>query len=285
MQGKTILITGANSGIGYETALALAEKGARVIIGVRRPEKGVAAAEKIRGQFPKAAVEVLPLDLSSCVSIENFADNIKERIPALDVLINNAGMMRSTYETTEEGFELQIGVNHFGPFLLTRRLLDQLKAAPEPRVITVSSSSHYGAKMDFERFRSDKGRYKGMPAYGQAKLANVLFASELARRHPEIRSYSLHPGVVGTRIVRPEKAGWLFTLGWTLFKPFTFSAKRGAKTSIFLATTAPPPEPNGQYFDEHQRAMTPSRLARDEDLARELWEISEQMWKEVGADF
>ena len=150
-------------------------------------------------------------------------------------------------------------------------------------MVTVSSSAHYGGKIDFDRFRKDKGRYKGMPAYAQSKLANVLFAAELARRQPWLRSYSLHPGVVASDIVRGESQRWWMALGWTLFKPFTFSPKRGAKTSIYLATVLPVPEPNGQYFDEHQHAMRSSRLSRDEDLARELWDLTERLWREAGA--
>ncbi|MBK7409419.1 MAG: SDR family oxidoreductase [Saprospirales bacterium] len=283
MNGKTICITGANSGIGFHTAQELARAGARVILGVRNREKGENAAVRIRTEIPGAQVDVFPLDLSSRKSIESFAGRVREATSSLDVLVNNAGQMSSRFETTEDGFELQVGVNYLGHFLLTRLLLDRLKQAPEGRVIHLSSSAHYGGKIDFERFRADKGRYKGMPAYAQSKLANVLFASELARRYPDIRSYSLHPGVVGSNIVRPDKLGWLFTIGWTLFKPFTFSPKRGAKTSLFLATATPAPEPNGQYFDEHQHPMKPSRLARDTQVARELWETSERLWREAGA--
>ena len=283
MNGKTICITGANSGIGFHTAQELAKEGAKLILGVRNREKGEATAAKIRKSVPGAAIETLPLDLSSRQSIESFAKQVRGMAPSLDMLVNNAGLMSAGFETTEDGFELQIGVNYLGHFLLTHLLLDPLKEASAARVIHLSSSAHYGGKLDFERFRADKGRYKSMPAYAQSKLAIILFASELARRYPEIRSYSLHPGVVGTNIVRPDKLGWLFTIGWTLFKPFTFSPKRGAKTSLFLATTTPAPEPNGQYFDEHQHPMKPSRLARDEELARELWETSERLWREVGA--
>ncbi|MCB9285661.1 MAG: SDR family oxidoreductase [Lewinellaceae bacterium] len=285
MKGKTVCITGPNSGIGFYTAQELARQGARLILGVRNRETGDATVARIRTAVPEAEAEVATLDLSSRRSIEDFAEQVRRMAPRLDILINNAGVMGSVYTTTEDGFEQQIGINFMGPYLLTRLLLDNLKAAPEPRVVHVSSAAHYGGKIDFERFRSDKGRYKGMPAYAQSKLAVTLFASELARRYPDIRSYSLHPGVVATRIVRSERNGWLFALGWTLMRPFVLSPARGAKTSIYLATVAPPPEPNGQYFDEHQHPMKPSRLAQDEELARVLWERSEQFWKEAGAIF
>jgi len=283
MEGKTVCITGANNGIGFQTALELARRGYRVILAVRNLEKGKVSAEEIRKKVPGSQAVPMALDLASRASIEAFASQMKQDFPKLEVLVNNAGQMCKAFERTEDGFELQIGVNHFGHFLLTMLLLGLLKKAPGPRVITVASSSHYGGKIDFERFRSDKGRYRGMAAYAQSKLAGVLFAAELARRHPDLRSYSLHPGIVASDIVRGERQGWLLAFGWTLFRPFTFSAKRGAQTSVFLATAVPPPEPNGQYFDEHHHIMKPSRLARDPLLARELWEITERMWREAGA--
>lgn len=283
MNGKTVCITGANSGIGYHTALELARQGAKIIMGVRDPEKGNGAISAILQEVPGADLAVFPLDLGSRISIEAFARDVVENTQHLDVLINNAGVMYDTFQTTADGFECQIGINHFGPFLLTHLLLDLLRRAPASRVINVSSSAHFGAKIDFERFRSGRGKYRGMPAYAQSKLANVIFTREMARRYPEIRSYSLHPGVVATRIVRPGRGGWLLTLGWNLMKPFSFSPKRGAKTSIFLATAHPAPEPNGQYFDEHQKAMRPSRLAQDEALGRALWDMTVGMWREAGA--
>lgn len=285
MEAKTACITGANNGIGFQTALELTRCGFRVILAVRNLEKGNASAEEIRKTVPGSQAITMALDLASRASIEAFVSEVKQNFSQLDVLVNNAGQMCSAFERTEDGFELQIGVNHFGHFLLVMLLLDLLKMAPDPRVITVASSSHYGGKIDFESFRSDKGRYRGMAAYSQSKLAGILFATELARRHPELRSYSLHPGIVASDIVRGEKQGWLLTIGWALFKPFTFSPRRGAKTSVFLATAVPPPEPNGQYFDEHQHIMKPSRLARDGFLARKLWELTEKMWREAGADF
>ena len=285
MNEKTVCITGANSGIGLHTALELARQGARLILGVRNQGKGVETIARIREAVPGAVVEAAPLDLSSRESIESFAGQLQKMTPSLDVLVNNAGVMSGGYATTPDGFEWQIGVNYLGPYLLTRLLLDRLKEAPEPRVVNVSSAAHYGGKIDFERFRSDKGRYKGMPAYAQSKLAVILFASELARQYPDIRSYSLHPGVVGTKIVRPDRNGLLLNIGWALMKPFVLSPKRGAQTSVYLVAATPAPEPNGQYFDEHKRAMKPSRLAQDAQLARELWEVSAQFWKEAGARF
>ena len=283
MEEKTACITGAGSGIGFHTALELARQGYRVILGIRNAEKAAISANEIRKAVPGSSVLPMTLDLSSRVSIEAFAAELSASVPSLDILVNNAGQMCSTYKTTADGFELQIGVNYMGHFLLTRLLHGHLKKSPEGRVIVVSSSAHYGGKIDFERFRSDKGKYRGMPAYAQSKLAKVLFAREFARRHPELRCYSLHPGVVASDIVRGENQGWLMTIGWALFKPFTFSPRRGAKTSVFLATASPPPERNGQYFDEHQHPMKPSRLAQDPELARELWEVSERLWREAGA--
>ena len=285
MDNKAAVITGAGSGIGFQTALELARLGFRVVLGVRTLEKGHMAAEKIRNAVRGADVVAWELDLAARVSIEAFAAKVVHDFPALDVLVNNAGRMTSGFQTTEDGFEMQIGINHFGHFLLTRLLMEPLERASAARVITVASSAHYGGKIDFERFRRDKGRYKGMAAYAQSKLANVLFAGELARRHPGLRSYSLHPGVVASRIVRGESQSWWLALGWNLFKPFSFTPKRGAKTSVFLATVNPAPEPNGQYFDEYQHVMRPSALARDANLSRELWEVTERMWREAGANF
>lgn len=285
MKGKTVCITGANTGIGFETALELAARGARIIMGSRNMTKGEAARARILQAFPEAQVDFIPLDLESRESIEEFARITVEKSPTIDVLVNNAGLIRMGYETTREGFEMQIGVNHMGHFLLFRRLLGALQAAPEARVLTLSSAAHYIGKLRFESFQGDKVQVKGMQGYAQSKLANTLFAREVARRYPAVRSYSLHPGLVASEFVSPEENGWLFTLGWKLIRPFSLTSRQGAQTTIHLATVTAPPEPNGQFFHRLSRAGSPSPLAKDDELANALWEESERLWRERGVVF
>jgi retinol dehydrogenase 12 len=172
-----------------------------------------------------------------------------------------------------------------GHFLLFRRLLGALQAAPEARVLTLSSAAHYIGKLRFESFQGDKVQVKGMQGYAQSKLANTLFAREVARRYPAVRSYSLHPGLVASEFVSPEENGWLFTLGWKLIRPFSLSSRQGANPTIHLATVSPPPEPNGQFFHRLSRAGSPSPLAKDDELANALWEESERLWRERGVVF
>lgn len=275
-----ILITGGNAGIGRATAIALAKKGAKVIIVCRNETKAKAAVSAIKSTSNNEEIYSLTCDLASLDSVRTCAKNYRQQFGQLDILINNAGLVTDKLQFTKEGFELQIGVNHLGHFLLTTSLIDLLEQSPEPRIVNVSSKAHYRAKIKFDTFKGEVGaeRYNGMAAYGQSKLANILFTKELANRYPKICSHSLHPGVVGTDIAgkNDNKAFWKFA--WKIFSPFMLSTKNGAKTSIYLATSPEVLATNGLYFDK-QKAVAPAAIANDADLAKKLWEVSEELVK------
>lgn len=275
LKGKIILITGGNAGIGKMTAIALANKGANVVLACRNEEKGTQAVEDIKEKTDNQNIHFIQCDLASLESVKNCAEEFKIRFDRLDVLINNAGLILFQLEKTKEGFEKQFGVNHLGHFYLTHLLMDRLKTSPEPRVVNVSSKSHYRGKIRFEFLKGeiDSSKYNGMVAYSQSKLANVLFTKELSKRHPEITTHSLHPGVVKTNIGNKNNKSWI-SLVWTLMKPFMISEAKGAKTSVYLATSPEALTTSGKYW-ENQKEVNPSDLALDEALAKRLWEYSE----------
>lgn len=283
MQDKIVLITGGNDGIGKATAEELARLGATLILACRSRERGEAAAAEIKKETGNERVSVIRCDLAGFDSIRRAAGEFATAHDHLDVLINNAGVFTSELQRTEEGFELQFGVNHLGHFLLTKLLLDRLKSALRPRVVNVSSNSHYGGDIDFHNLRGEKGdpAYSGRRAYAQSKLTNILFTREMARRHPQIDTNALHPGTVKTRLGN-KASNWYVSLVWSLIKPFMISRERGAETSVYLASSPEIEGVSGQYFDEKQRRRTPSEKAQDDELARKLWIASEQFVGEFG---
>ena len=272
-----ILITGGNTGIGKATAIALAKKGAKIIIACRNEGKAKKAVEEIRVAAQQDEVYSLICDLASFDSIRKAAKKYHEEYGQLDILINNAGLFTDNLQFTEDGFELQIGVNHLGHFLWTKLLLELLQKSSEPRIINVSSMAHYKAKVNFNTFKGEIGedKYKGMAAYGQSKLANVLFTKELAKRHPNVCSHSLHPGVVSTEIVEKHTA-WFYSIISKLLSPFMINPTKGAQTSVYLASSKDVLGKNGLYF-EKSKVKEPSDLAKDNGLAQQLWEISERL--------
>lgn len=272
MKGKIVLITGGNSGIGKATAISLAKKGAEVIIACRNESKGNVAVEAIKKASNNNKISLLICDLSSLKSVQKCVDDFKSKYNRLDVLVNNAGLMADSYQTTKEGFEWQFGINHIGHFYLTTRLINELLAANEPRVVTVSSMVHAQGKIDFDRLKNDKGNYKGMPAYAQSKLANVLFTKGLAKRYPKIKANSLHPGVVASSFGDGDVV-WYIKVGWKLLKPFLLTPEKGAATSIFLASS-PKVNVSGKYFDKCKEKKS-SPLADDDNLIEKLWRYSE----------
>ena len=273
MQGKIAVVTGANSGIGLETARALADRGATVVMACRDQTRAAAALADVLASSGNTAVSVLPLDLASFASIHRFAERYRSVHPRLDVLVNNAGLFPLRRQLTADGFELQFGVNHLGHFLLTRLLQPQLAAAGRARVINVSSMMHHLGTIDFASFRGEKS-YRSLRAYAQSKLANVLFTRELARRHKDdgISTFSLHPGGVGTNIFGRGLARYAYRVLGGFMSP-----ARGAKTSIHLATAAGIEAHSGAYFDEFQRVKPGSALSQDMALAARLWAESERM--------
>lgn len=279
MKDKTILITGANDGIGRATAERLAGRGAHLVLACRDEVKAQQTAQAITEKTGNHHIDTLPLDLASFASIRAAADEFLAEHPKLDVLINNAGCYTDSLELTQDGYELQFGVNHLGHFLLTMALMPAIRCCRLcSRVINVSSALHKKGGVDFGSLRGEHGEkaYNGSKYYAQSKLANVLFTMELDRRFgEELTTNCLHPGVVGTRLAN-KKAGALTSTVWTMYKPFATPPEKGADTSVYLAMSPEVKDVSGRYFDQHQCLQKPSSTARNEHLARRLWEYSEK---------
>jgi len=287
MDNKTIIITGCNSGIGKETARDLHKRGAKIIMACRNIEAAEKAALEIKDsneKYDAGKLVVVPLDLSSLSSIRLFAENIIKNEERVDILINNAGIWphATKRNETEDGFEQTIGVNHFGPFLLTNLLVDKLACSPEQptRIINVASRAHHRGKIDFDDINS-KNKYNGMFAYNQSKLANILFTNELARKLKEkgnnISVYSLHPGVIYTNLFREfdKQYGILTKAVGVLLWPFLKSSIEGAQTTIYCATEEVIATESGKYYVDCKEA-NPSNLAIDKQAAIQLWKLSEK---------
>lgn len=272
MTGKTVLITGASAGIGKATASELAARGARVALLCRDAAKAEAARGEIRARTPSAQVDVVPLDLRSLASVRACAAAVLGAYPRVDVLVNNAGVFPPTLRLTADGFEEQIGVNHLGHFLLTNLLVERLAASAPARVVTVTSMMHAGGKIDFQSFRAP-AKYNAFAAYRQSKLANLLFANELARRLAGrgVTSNSLHPGGVATEIARDS--GWLMRIAMRVVGT---SAEKGARTSVYLASAPELERTTGKYFVA-LREKQPDPAALDESLAKRLWDESAKL--------
>ena len=274
MQDKIVIITGANSGIGFETAKSLAEQGAQVVMACRDASRAEAALQDLKQAVPQAQVQLMNLDLSSFDSIHNFAESFQAQYKQLDVLVNNAGLFPMSEQKTAEGFEMQFGVNHLGHFLLTHLLLPELKASGSARVVNVASMIHQMGKIDFNSFQGEKP-YKALTAYGQSKLANVLFSRELAKRYGSdgISSFSLHPGGVGTNIAG---RGILRKSFYRIFGGH-MTPKRGAQTSIYLSTEPGIEAHSGSYFGQSSNKKESSKRGQDMAVAKRLWDTSEQL--------
>ncbi len=284
--GKLAVITGANSGIGYFTALELAKAGANVILACRNAEKGAAAAAKINAVAPGRAV-FEALDLARLASVHDFAARFKAAHGTLDLLINNAGVMATpARQVTADGFELQFGVNFLGHFALTALLLPALMKAPAPRVIQLSSIAHRQGRIDLADLQSARG-YKPWQAYSQSKLAMLMFAMELQRRADAggwgLLSLAAHPGIARTELIA-NGPGTLTALGLKLVEPFiSQSGAAGALPTLFAATAADV-TPGGYYgptgFKEFRGPpgkARPEKLALDAGVARALWEAAEAL--------
>jgi NAD(P)-dependent dehydrogenase (short-subunit alcohol dehydrogenase family) len=279
MQGRTVLVTGANSGIGLETAAALAAMGARVVLTARDPAKGKWAVEEIRRRHPDADVAAMKLDLSRLADVRSFASGFLERFPQLHVLVNNAGVWLDRRSTTADGFETMFQVNHLGPFLLTNLLLERLKDSAPARIVTVASEAHRAVSLDFDDLQGERG-YRWIRLYLRTKLSNILFTRELARRllGTGVTANSLHPGgrPVRTRMARDGDTRGLFPIGARISAPFMLSPAKGAKTTVYLASSPDVEDRTGEYW-VRRRPRRPSRAALDDDAARRLWDVSAQL--------
>ncbi len=268
MQGKRILMTGGNSGIGLVAARELAGMGAEIVLACRDTDKTAQALDVINTTAVVQAVN-LPVDLASFQSVRDLAKAYLARYDRLDVLVNNAGIFPSKQQFTEDGWEMQFGVNHLSHFLLTHLLLDVIKASAPSRIITVTSMLHAKGQLNFDSFKGwDK--YKAQGAYNQSKLANVLFGVELAKRlaGSGVTSNVLHPGAVATDIVRDVP--WLIRkiIGMVFISP-----EKGAQTTIQLASDASLADVTGKYYNQGELAEY-SPLADDAELREKLWRVS-----------
>jgi NAD(P)-dependent dehydrogenase (short-subunit alcohol dehydrogenase family) len=289
LKGKVIIVTGANIGIGYETAKEVARKGAQTILACRSMEKAQTALDQIRGEIPDVTTEIMQLDLASQKSVHNFAKNFKAKYNHLDILINNAGISRAPYEVTEDGFEKHFGVNHLGHFALTGLLIDLLLKTSESRVVIVGSLAHRSANMNFDNLMCEGGRgYNDARAYGQSKLANMIFAYELQRRleatSANTISVAAHPGGSNTNIFHHQERKWFDRLILVpILKRIGQSAAMGALPSLRAAVD--PEVKGGEYYgpDGFLNAVgypvleQSSEAAHNLEDARKLWEVSEKL--------
>lgn len=277
MKDTICLVTGANAGIGLETARVLAERGATVVMSGRDAAKLERAVGEVSRSVPTARVEPLVCDLASLRSVREAAEQFRARHARLDLLVNNAGLFLSDRRLTEDGFESTIGINHLGHFLLTHLLRDRIFASPGARVVNVASNAHRAAKeLDTDDLHAERRRYSGVRAYAESKLANVLYTRELARRWSDrgIRVNAVHPGVVNTRISADGDARGLLRWLWDLGRPFMLTPADGARTTIHVATSEEGGSVSGRYFVKSAQ-VTPSRQALDDALAARLWDASE----------
>jgi len=285
LTGRVIIVTGANSGIGYEAAKEFTRKGAQTILACRSVDKSRTALNQIRAEIPTAKVEVMQLDLASQKSVHAFADDFKSKYNRLDVLVNNAGIMMVLYGKTEDGFERQFGTNHLGHFALTGLLIDLLKNTPNSRVVNVSSNAHHQGIMDFDNLMYAGGRgYSPMNAYGRSKLANLLFTYELQRRfetagmntiataaHPGLTNTALADHIPGVKLLRP------------ILGRMIQSAAMGALPTLRAAVD--PSAKGGQYYGPAGSGETggypivvrSNRASHNKADALQLWQVSEKL--------
>jgi len=275
LSGKTALVTGASSGIGLEASVKLAARGARVLMVARDPARGEAARAEVVRRSGSEKVELLLCDFSSQKATRALADQVRERVERLDILINNAGSVSPKRQLTEDGIEQTFAVNHLGYFLLTNLLLDLVVAGAPARVVNVSSIGHRQGTLDFDDIGFERG-YGIMKAYSRSKLANVLFTTELARRldGKGVTVNALHPGAVATHIWShaPAIARPLLAVA----KLFMISPEEGGDRIMYLATSPEVDGKSGGYYEKN-RLVTPSRRAQDPSLATRLWDVSSQL--------
>jgi NAD(P)-dependent dehydrogenase (short-subunit alcohol dehydrogenase family) len=289
-RGRVALVTGANSGLGFQTALALAGEGATVMMACRNQAKGADALARVQAEHSRADVALLELDLADLASVRKAADEAQARHGRLDVLVNNAGVMAIPHRTTADGFEMQFGTNHLGHFALTGALLDRLLGTPGSRVVNVSSGAHLIGRMRFDDLQGER-KYRKWLAYGQSKLANLLFTSELHRRLAAAAASTIavaaHPGYAATNLqtAGPQMAGnaLMERVNVIANKVLSQSEEMGALPQLYAATA--PDVVGGEYFGPdrlfgqrgHPTRVSRSKAARDDASGRRLWDVSRQL--------
>lgn len=274
LEGKVVMVTGANSGLGFESMRVLASRGAHVIAAARTLEKARQACAQVSGSTTPVACELSDLD-----SVAACADQVLALAPKLDILMCNAGIMAPAQLQQKDGVELQFFTNHLGHFLLVNSLLASVIAADQGRVVMLSSGAHTHSVpggIDFDNLSGDKG-YNAWKFYGQSKLANILMSNELARRlqGTNATSNALHPGVIRTNLAR-STGGFFSALISVFAKPFERTVGQGAATQCYLATNPALAGVSGKYFADC-KAVAPSRDAQRDELGRRLWQVSENM--------
>lgn len=284
-KGRIAIVTGANIGLGYETALGLAKKEMTVILACRNEKKAAAAKQDILKEVPSANIDILQIDLSKLDSVRTFAKNYLSKYTQLDLLINNAGVMVPPFSLTEDGFELQMAANYFGHFLLTGLLLDAVLATPNSRIVSLSSIAHRSGKINFDDLQSKK-KYSAFQAYSQSKLACLMYGYELQRRldaagQTSTISTIAHPGASNTNLAQ-HLPKWAVTLFSVLAPLFSHSAKAGAQPTLWAALGE---AKGGDYFGPTSfREMkgkagkvSSTPLSKDKEIAQRLWEVSEKL--------
>ncbi|MHA1924434.1 MAG: SDR family oxidoreductase [Candidatus Thorarchaeota archaeon] len=276
MIGKVCIVTGSNSGIGKETALALTGMGASVIMAVRDLERGEAARTEIIERTGKNTIDLMTCDLSSTQSIRQFVPDFSEKYDRLDVLINNAGAACHERQITEDGLERSLAVNYLGPFLLTRELLPLLQNSAPSRVINLSSGLHARAKIDFDDIQSERN-YKGMRAYESTKLMLLMYTYELARRldGTGVTANVVLPGFVATNL-GANMGGLRNKIMFKLVRPFQINAQKGAETSIYAATSPELEGVTGRCFAKSQEKQS-SEDSYNESVQKRLWDVAENL--------
>lgn len=283
LTGKVIIVTGGNNGLGFESVKAFAQNGAKVVLTSRAKEKGESAKNKIGAV--KGEIDVMLLDLKKFSSIEQFARDFKQKYIRLDILLNNAGIMMTSYFKTKDGLEGQMGVNHFGHFKLTGHLMDMIMNTPGSRVVNVSSNAHKYGSMNFDDLQFKNSGYSPLKAYSRSKLANLLFTYELQRfferKNTESKALAAHPGSSRTNLARYIDNKFWFKLAMPVIRFFTQNQEKGALPQIRAAVDEN--VKGGEYFGPH-RGITgypvivdSNKASKKQEDAKKLWEISENI--------
>ncbi len=275
MNNKLCVITGANSGIGFETAKELASQGAFIVMVCRNEDKAEAAKNELLTEYPSSGIDIVLCDFSIQDEIRKAADIIKASYEKIDILINNHGFLASSYDETVDGYESTFAVNHLGYFLFTNLLLDHIKEAEKARIINVASDAHKGGRFKSNNLQMKKN-FSYWKAYQNSKLFNILFTIELADRlkGTRVTANCLHPGVIRSNF--GQESTFLIKAFWLIAAPFMKTNQEGAQTTIYLATSDEVEEVNGAYF-KNSKVTTPASHALDKEAAEQLWEISEEL--------